>query len=122
MSRLVRLLSAGTALHSLARSRFTLGLRARHGISDAFAPPAPASEPLYFAPGTASGGKRTAAARVVTAASAMSSTRGTVRVYRGASGTTMVGKIDAICRMIDRCIADESASRRVSGNEASRSI
>jgi hypothetical protein len=32
-----------------------------------------------------------------------------VRVYRGPSRLIMVGNINEVCRMIDRCIADESA-------------
>jgi hypothetical protein len=35
--------------------------------------------------------------------------RGPVRVYHGASRLIMVGTIDAVCRMIDRCIAEERA-------------
>ncbi|WP_206998103.1 hypothetical protein [Trinickia mobilis] len=35
--------------------------------------------------------------------------RGPVRVYHGASRLIMVGTIDAVCRMIDRCIAAEHA-------------
>ncbi|TKC90107.1 hypothetical protein FAZ69_08120 [Trinickia terrae] len=33
--------------------------------------------------------------------------RGPVRVYHGTSRFIMVGTIDAVCRMIDRCIAAE---------------
>jgi hypothetical protein len=33
--------------------------------------------------------------------------RGPVRVYHGASRLIMVGTIDAVCQMIDRCIAAE---------------
>jgi hypothetical protein len=36
--------------------------------------------------------------------------RAPVRVYHGPSRLIMVGSIDAVCRMIDRCIADESAA------------
>jgi hypothetical protein len=36
--------------------------------------------------------------------------RGPVRVYHGPSRFIMVGTIDAVCRMIDRCIADEHAA------------
>lgn len=32
-----------------------------------------------------------------------------VRVYRSASRVIMVGTIDAVCEMIDRCIAEENA-------------
>jgi hypothetical protein len=32
-----------------------------------------------------------------------------VRVYRGPSRVTLVGHIDAVCRMLDRCIAEENA-------------
>jgi hypothetical protein len=35
--------------------------------------------------------------------------RGPVRVYHGASRFIMVGTIDAVCRMIDRCIDEERA-------------
>jgi hypothetical protein len=34
--------------------------------------------------------------------------RAPVRVYHGPSRLIMVGTMDAICRMIDRCIADEA--------------
>jgi hypothetical protein len=33
--------------------------------------------------------------------------RAPVRVYHGPSRLIMVGTVDAVCRMIDRCIADE---------------
>ncbi|KVR18955.1 hypothetical protein WK13_06560 [Burkholderia ubonensis] len=33
--------------------------------------------------------------------------RAPVRVYHGSSRLIMVGTIDAVCRMIDRCIAEE---------------
>jgi hypothetical protein len=32
-----------------------------------------------------------------------------VRVYHGPSRVIMVGSIDAVCRMIDRCIAEQQA-------------
>jgi hypothetical protein len=35
--------------------------------------------------------------------------RGPVRVYHGPSRLIMVGTIDAVCRMIDRCIAAEGS-------------
>lgn len=35
--------------------------------------------------------------------------RAPVRVYRGPSRVILVGKIDEVSRMIDRCIAEESA-------------
>ena len=35
--------------------------------------------------------------------------RAPVRVYRGQSRVILVGKIDEVSRMIDRCIAEESA-------------
>lgn len=35
------------------------------------------------------------------------SRRAPVRVYHGSSRLIMVGTIDAVCRMIDRCIAEE---------------
>jgi hypothetical protein len=35
--------------------------------------------------------------------------RAPVRVYHGPSRVIMVGTLDAVCRMIDRCIAEESA-------------
>ncbi|WP_186310882.1 hypothetical protein [Paraburkholderia sp. BCC1886] len=34
--------------------------------------------------------------------------RAPVRVYHGPSRLIMVGNVDAVCRMIDRCIADEA--------------
>ena len=34
--------------------------------------------------------------------------RAPVRVYHGPSRLIMVGTVDAVCRMIDRCIADET--------------
>src|ERR1700761_3691490 len=34
--------------------------------------------------------------------------RAPVRVYHGPSRLIMVGTMDAVCRMIDRCIADEA--------------
>ncbi|KVO04031.1 hypothetical protein WL40_09515 [Burkholderia ubonensis] len=33
--------------------------------------------------------------------------RAPVRIYHGSSRLIMVGTIDAVCRMIDRCIAEE---------------
>ncbi|MBN3805000.1 hypothetical protein GXB81_18370 [Paraburkholderia sp. Ac-20336] len=36
------------------------------------------------------------------------SRRAPVRVYHGPSRLIMVGTIEAVCRMIDRCIADEA--------------
>jgi hypothetical protein len=35
--------------------------------------------------------------------------RAPVRVYRGQSRVILVGKIDEVSRMIDRCIAEEDA-------------
>ena len=35
--------------------------------------------------------------------------RAPVRVYHGPSRLIMVGTVDAVCRMIDRCIAEERA-------------
>ncbi len=35
-----------------------------------------------------------------------------VRVYRTASRVILVGSIDAVCAMIDRCIAEENAGLR----------
>jgi len=35
--------------------------------------------------------------------------RAPVRVYHGASRVILVGTIDAVCQMIDRCIDDERA-------------
>ena len=35
--------------------------------------------------------------------------RAPVRVYHGASRVILVGTIDAVCKMIDRCIDDERA-------------
>ncbi len=36
--------------------------------------------------------------------------RAPVRVYHGRSRLIMVGTIDAVCRMIDRCIAEERSA------------
>lgn len=36
--------------------------------------------------------------------------RAPVRVYHGASRVILVGSIDAVCKMIDRCIDDERAA------------
>ncbi|ALK30482.1 hypothetical protein [Burkholderia plantarii] len=36
--------------------------------------------------------------------------RAPVRVYHGQSRVIMVGTIDAVCRMIDRCIAEERSA------------
>ncbi|RQS75528.1 hypothetical protein DID96_03670 [Burkholderia sp. Bp8963] len=36
--------------------------------------------------------------------------RAPVRVYHGRSRLIMVGTIDAVCRMIDRCIAEEHSA------------
>ncbi|MEX3957334.1 hypothetical protein [Trinickia sp. EG282A] len=38
--------------------------------------------------------------------------RAPVRVYHGASRVILVGTIDAVCRMIDRCIDEERAGMR----------
>ncbi|HTI17963.1 MAG TPA: hypothetical protein VL598_09890 [Trinickia sp.] len=38
--------------------------------------------------------------------------RAPVRVYHGASRVILVGTIDAVCRMIDRCIDEERAGQR----------
>jgi hypothetical protein len=38
--------------------------------------------------------------------------RAPVRVYHGASRVILVGTIDAVCKMIDRCIDDERAGAR----------
>jgi hypothetical protein len=38
--------------------------------------------------------------------------RAPVRVYHGASRVILVGTIDAVCRMIDRCIDEERAGLR----------
>ncbi|MCY0388009.1 hypothetical protein OVY01_12335 [Robbsia sp. Bb-Pol-6] len=128
MSRLVRLLSASTALHTFGRARLTRVFRScrdKGDKGDKGEFPAAAATPAEsqrFGSGIAGGGiKRTASVRPVQV-TPLSATRSAVRVYRGSSGTTMVGKIDAICRMIDRCIADESAAMMTTGNEAGRSI
>jgi hypothetical protein len=39
--------------------------------------------------------------------------RAPVRVYHGASRMIMVGTIDAVCRMIDRCIDEERSVAQV---------
>lgn len=36
--------------------------------------------------------------------------RAPVRVYHGRSRVIMVGTLDAVCRMIDRCIAEERSA------------
>ncbi|MGI4860496.1 MAG: hypothetical protein ACRYHA_26945 [Janthinobacterium lividum] len=120
MSRLVRLLSASTALHTFGRLRLTRGFRSCREKIDAPAPVAAPAESQRFGAGLANSPKRTASVRPVQIAP-LAAGRSAVRVYRGSSGTTMVGKIDAICRMIDRCIADESAAMISAGSEASRS-
>ncbi|WP_396330434.1 hypothetical protein [Burkholderia anthina] len=38
--------------------------------------------------------------------------RAPVRVYHGRSRLIMVGTIDAVCRMIDRCIAEERSAQQ----------
>lgn len=45
--------------------------------------------------------------------------RAPVRVYHGPSRLIMVGSVDAVCRMIDRCIAEQQADQ--SGVAASAS-
>ncbi|MGI4982504.1 MAG: hypothetical protein ACRYGL_04080 [Janthinobacterium lividum] len=122
MSRLVRLLSVSTALHSFGRLRFTRGFRSCRDKAAAPAPVAAPAESQRFGSGMASSAKRTASVRPIQATTPQSPGRSAVRVYRGSSGTTMVGKIDAICRMIDRCIADESAAMISPASEASRSV
>ena len=44
-----------------------------------------------------------------TSVHAQSERRAPVRVYRGESRVIMVGNIDEVSRMIDRCIDDERA-------------
>ncbi len=39
--------------------------------------------------------------------------RGPVRVYHGPSRLIMVGTVDAVCRMIDRCIAEQQGDTPV---------
>lgn len=39
--------------------------------------------------------------------------RAPVRVYHGASRVILVGTIDAVCQMIDRCIDDERAGAAI---------
>lgn len=39
--------------------------------------------------------------------------RAPVRVYHGASRVILVGSIDAVCQMIDRCIDDERAGAAI---------
>jgi hypothetical protein len=41
--------------------------------------------------------------------------RAPVRVYHGASRVILVGTIDAVCRMIDRCIDEERAGISAAG-------
>lgn len=117
MSRLVRLLSACTPLHPFGRTRATRGQRSCRDQAPSASPSLQtidASRSYGIAPAVGTT-KRTAAVRPVPAHIAA---RSTVRVYRGASGMTMVGKIDAICRMIDSCIADERAALLSTSQEA----
>lgn len=118
MSRLVRLLSAGTAVHHpFGRLRASRGVRScREKIADAAVPVA--VDASRFAPSVGVIANRTAAVRPTPAHTPPPVARAAVRVYRGTSGMTMVGKIDAICRMIDRCIADERALSTQLASEA----
>jgi len=112
MSRLVRLLSASSAITNLrpfGRLRDMRSLRSCREVVATVAPEGGSQELPRFATPVTSLPKRTAAVRPI-ASRVVPSPRGAVRVYRGSSGMTMVGKIDAICRMIDRCIADEHAA------------
>jgi len=117
MSRLVRLLSASSAITNLrpfGRLRDMRSLRSCRENDASLAPQGASTElPRFATPSFStqltSLPKRTAAVRPI-ASRVVPSPRSTVRVYRGSSGMTMVGKIDAICRMIDRCIADEHAA------------
>lgn len=122
MSRLVRLLSASTALRTFGRLRLTRGFRSCRDKADVPPPVSAPAESQRFGSGMASSVKRTASVRPLQVTTPLSANRSVVRVYRGSSGTTMVGKIDAICRMIDRCIADESAAMISSTSEASRPV
>ena len=119
MSRLVRLLSASTALHNFGRLRASRGVRS---CRDKTLLP----KSIHKAPGelprqggtmgsALAASKRMAAVRPAPVQAAAPA-RNAVRVYRGSSGTTMVGRIDAICRMIDRCIADERAESATTGD------
>jgi hypothetical protein len=118
MSRLVRLLSAGTALHNFGRLRASRGVRSCRDktLSPHVVHKAPGELPRHSGTmGSAlAASKRMAAVRPAPAQLAAPA-RNAVRVYRGSSGTTMVGRIDAICRMIDRCIADEGAASATAG-------
>jgi hypothetical protein len=81
-----------------------LGLRAPQPAVGGMPPAAP----LAYAPavGHTDAGTKTASSVADVAAS---NPADPVRVYRGPSRVTLVGHIDAVCRMIDRCIAEENA-------------
>ncbi len=119
MSRLVRLLSACTPLHPFGRTRAARGQRSCRDQAPSASPSLPALDASRSQGAVAinSTAKRTAAVRP---APAHIAARSAVRVYRGASGMTMVGKIDAICRMIDSCIADERAALLSTAQESVR--
>jgi hypothetical protein len=83
-----------------------IGLRAPQPAVGGMPQPAP----LAYAPAAAhTDAGATAAAAVAAVSDAAASNADPVRVYRGPSRVTLVGHIDAVCRMIDRCIAEENA-------------
>lgn len=61
-------------------------------------PPLPSAQPAFARVSLNSGLNHTEPGR-----------RAPVRVYHGPSRLIMVGTVDAVCRMIDRCIAEQHA-------------
>ncbi|WP_347554105.1 hypothetical protein [Robbsia sp. KACC 23696] len=118
MSRLVRLFSAESAIHPFGRlraARGRLSCRDKANLAArATAPVAVQRDTVQVspqqAPLVATTVPRTAALRPTAQPLVSTNARGSVRVYRRNSGMTMVGNIEAICKMIDRCIADERAA------------
>lgn len=130
MSRLVRLFSAESAIHPFGRLRAARGrlscrdkanlaaratapvIVTRDAVQDTPAQAAVVATPVA----------RTAALRPVVHAAGATSPRNSVRVYRRNSGMTMVGNIEAICKMLDRCIADERAAATAAARNAFTSV
>ena len=118
MSRLVRLFSVDSTIHAFGRlraDRGRLSCRDKANLAARATAPVLVSRDSDVTPSHQSMNAgavvaRTAALRPTVQAVAAATPRPTVRVYRRTSGMTMVGNIDAICRMIDRCIADERAA------------
>jgi hypothetical protein len=127
MSRLVRLFSAESAIHPFGRLRAARGrLSCRDKANLAARATAPVivsrdtenDAPHHVAAMVAPTVARTAALRPVVHAVGVTSPRNSVRVYRRNSGMTMVGNIEAICKMLDRCIADERAAASATARNA----